>query len=85
MKGWGLQPKECPLSAIIAAATITGCIEYGSAGAQIKPLIGHIMANPIRFDTPILNVPGALNYWQPNTERQQRAFQQVIARIKQSA
>lgn len=48
-----------------------------------KAPIGHIMVDPIRFDEPILDVGGALNYWQPRTEKQHRGFQRAIALLNQ--
>lgn len=76
MKAEGLLPDECPLSAIIGAAIIVGC-EWNSGHQQY----GHICETPILFRDPILNVPGALNYWRPRNERQQRGFEQVIAQL----
>lgn len=40
---------------------------------------GHIMEDAITFKDPILDVPGAFNYWQPKNEKQQLGFEKAIA------
>lgn len=45
-----------------------------------NPPIGHVFESPIYFDTPI-PCPGALNYWTPRNERQQRAFERARAQM----
>ena len=78
MKKWKLLPEDCPLKAIIGAATIVGC-EWNYQHQQYA----HICETPILFAEPILCVPGALNYWQPRNERQQKGFDLAIAQLKQ--
>lgn len=47
-----------------------------------KPPIGHVFVHSILFEEPILNVPGAFNYWTPRNDRQQAAFDQAVSYIK---
>jgi hypothetical protein len=39
---------------------------------------GHVMEDAIAFDTPILDVPGSFNYWQPKNDRQKVGFKKAI-------
>jgi hypothetical protein len=43
---------------------------------------GHIMEDAIAFDQPILDVPGARNYWLPKNERQKVGFEKAIKLLK---
>lgn len=47
-----------------------------------KPPFGHVFENPILFDEPIHDCPGAFNYWQAKKPKQQKGFEQAIARIQ---
>lgn len=58
-------------------------VDYSSWLRAGKAPIGHVMVDPIAFDEPILDVGGALNYWQPRTEKQQRGFKQAIALLNE--
>lgn len=49
-----------------------------------KPPFGHIFENAIAFENPILDVPGAFNYWLPKNERQKVGFQKAIALLQSS-
>jgi hypothetical protein len=40
---------------------------------------GHVMEDAIAFNTPILDVPGARNYWLPKSDRQKTGFEKAIA------
>lgn len=40
---------------------------------------GHVFEDAIAFDTPILDVPGAFNYWEPKNDRQRVGFEKAIA------
>lgn len=31
-----------------------------------KPIYNWVLANPVKYDQPILNIKGALSFWQPN-------------------
>lgn len=43
---------------------------------------GHVLEDAIAFDTPVLDVPGAFNYWQPKNDRQKLGFEKAIALLK---
>lgn len=47
-----------------------------------RPPIGHVFVHPLLFEQPILDVPGAFNYWTPRNDRQQAAFDQAANYIK---
>lgn len=38
---------------------------------------GHVMEDAIAFPKPILDVPGAFNYWEPKKERQKVGFEKA--------
>jgi len=42
-----------------------------------KNPIGHVFENPVLFEEPIWDVPGARNYWTPAKTKQAIAFQQA--------
>ncbi|HEY9635218.1 MAG TPA: hypothetical protein V6D14_17585 [Coleofasciculaceae cyanobacterium] len=43
-----------------------------------RPPYGHVFDNPVLFDEPILDVPGAYGYWQPKNDRQKKGFEQAM-------
>ena len=45
---------------------------------------GHIMEDAIAFDEPVLDVPGARNYWLPKDPRQKAGFEKAIALLETS-
>lgn len=62
---------DYPVSAIIGKVDIVGCvIEHPSVWAEIgfpwvdKPIYNWVLANPVQFDEPILNVKGKLSFWE---------------------
>ncbi len=44
---------------------------------------GHVMEDAIVFSDPILDVPGAFNYWEPKKDRQKLGFEKAIALLKE--
>ncbi|RUT02722.1 hypothetical protein DSM106972_056420 [Dulcicalothrix desertica PCC 7102] len=44
---------------------------------QGKPIYGHVFENPCVFDPPILNIKGTFRYWEPKTDPQIEAAEQV--------
>lgn len=43
---------------------------------------GHVFEDAIAFDSPILDIPGAFNYWEPKNDRQKRGFEKAIALLE---
>lgn len=58
------------LSAIIGEVDIIDCvINHQSIWAEqsfIPEIWNWVLANPVKYDQPILNVKGALSFWQPD-------------------
>lgn len=71
-----------PVSAIIGEVDIIDCvINHPSIWAEktpfkegvdeienFKPIYNWVLANPILYDKPILNVKGKLSFWHPETD-----------------
>jgi hypothetical protein len=43
---------------------------------------GHVFEDAIAFDDPILDVPGAFNYWEPKNDRQRLGFEKAAKLLK---
>ncbi|HEY9631581.1 MAG TPA: hypothetical protein V6C84_30180 [Coleofasciculaceae cyanobacterium] len=65
----GIDPARCPKMSILGLATVTGCVWNDK-----YQLWEHVISNPIPLDCPILNVPGAYNYWRPSKPAQKAGF-----------
>lgn len=61
-----------PFGAIIGEIEIIDCVtHHPSIWAQVqigdgRPIYNWVLANPVLYDKPILNIKGKLSFWQPD-------------------
>lgn len=64
MIGGAQFPYPLPVSAIIGSVEIVDCIKDSKSIWAMKDHWHWVLANPIKFKEPILNVKGKLSFWE---------------------